>query len=97
MPTAFDLLKSKREEILALAASKGLSNVRVFGSVARGDETAESDVDLLVSVMDASDPLAFVDFQEGATKLLSRKVDIVFESGLYHAMRETVLREARAL
>jgi len=97
MPTTFDLLKSKRDALLALAAEKGLKDVRIFGSVARGDDTPSSDVDLLVNVADASDPLAFVDFQAEVEKLLSRRVDLVFESGLYHAMRAQVLREAKPL
>ena len=44
----YDSLISKREQILAIAASYGARNVRVFGSVVRGDDAPESDVDLLV-------------------------------------------------
>jgi predicted nucleotidyltransferase len=97
MSNTYEFLKLKSDLLLAMAAKSGLTDVRVFGSVARGDDTPESDIDLLVNVADASDPLAFVDFQMEAEKLLSRKVDLVFESGLYHAMRESVLREARPL
>lgn len=45
-----NLLKSRREEILSIAAKDGACNVRVFGSVARGDAGEESDIDLLVDV-----------------------------------------------
>ena len=97
MPSTFDMLKARREEILALAKQCGLKDVRVFGSVARGDEMPDSDVDLLVNVADAGDPLAFVDFQESVSRLLSRKVDLVFESGLYHMLRDPILSEAKPL
>lgn len=89
------MLKERREEILALAARSGLSDVRVFGSVARGEEREDSDIDLLVNVKKTHDPFAFLDFQDVLSKMFSRKVDIVFESGLYHAMRERVISEAK--
>jgi len=95
MPSTYDKLKERRLEILALADRSGLSNIRVFGSVARGEENENSDIDLLVNVEKTSDPFAFIDFQDDLSKMFSRKVDIVFESGLYHALRERVLSEAK--
>ena len=95
MPSTYDILKQNRTEILALAARKGLSDVRVFGSVARGEETENSDIDILVNVIKTDDPFAFIDFQNDLSKMFSRKIDIVFESGLYHAMRERILNEAK--
>ena len=95
MPSTYDILKQNRTEILALAARKGLSDVRVFGSVARGEETEDSDIDILVNVTKTDDPFAFIDFQNDLSKMFSRKIDIVFESGLYHAMRDRILNEAK--
>jgi len=95
MPTTYETLQQNRGEILSLAARKGLADIRVFGSVARGEETENSDIDLLVNVENTSDPFAFLDFQAGIEKIFSRKVDIVFESGLYHAMRERILSEEK--
>jgi predicted nucleotidyltransferase len=95
--STYDMLRSRREEILALAASKGLKDLRVFGSVARGEDTPESDIDLLVNVADASDPFAFIDFQEDLSRLFSRKIDLVFESGLYHMLRNRILGEAKPI
>ena len=92
-----DDIHTKRDIILSLATQKGLKDIRIFGSTARGEETSESDIDFLVNVADASDPLAFVDFQHDVSILFSRKIDLVFESGLYHAMRERVLFEAKPL
>ncbi len=97
MSTGMDDIRRHRTQILALAERCGLKDVRVFGSVARGEEDQNSDVDLLVNVADASDPFAFVDFQQGVSKLLSREIDLVFESGLYHMLRERVLSEAKPL
>jgi predicted nucleotidyltransferase len=95
MKSTYDRLKERRLEILDLAVRSGLSNIRVFGSVARGEENEDSDIDLLVNVEKTNDPFAFIDFQNDLSKMFSRKVDIVFESGLYHALREHVLNEAK--
>ena len=97
MASTYEMLKARREEILALAGKYGLKDVRIFGSVARGDDNKNSDIDFLVNVMDASDPLAFIDFQDDISKMFSRKVDLVFESGLYYMLRERILNEARPL
>jgi hypothetical protein len=51
-PPTLDQLRARRDEILAVAAKHGAYNVRVVGSVARGEATPESDVDLLVSLQD---------------------------------------------
>ena len=50
MPTGMELLKSKRAELMKIADKYGVKNIRVFGSVARGEEGDDSDIDLLVSL-----------------------------------------------
>ena len=92
-----DTIRAKKTEILSLAAKSGLKDVRIFGSVARGEDDGNSDVDMLVNVADASDPFAFIDFQEAVSILLNTRVDLVFERGLYHGIREAILKEARPL
>jgi uncharacterized protein len=92
------LLKEKREDILAVAAQHGAFNVRVFGSVSRGEETENSDIDLLVDYDLAKIPAWFpggllMDLQD----LLDRKVDIVTEQGLSHLIKDRVLAEAKPL
>ena len=88
------LLKLKREEILQLAAKHGAHKVRIFGSVARGEADASSDIDFLVemepdrSLFDLGGLL--MDLQE----LLGCKVDVVTEKGLRQRIRERVLSEA---
>jgi len=91
------LLKSKRRRILSLAAKHGARNVRVFGSVARGEARPTSDVDFLVefaqnrSLLDQSGLM--LDLQD----LLGRKVDIVTPGALHWYIRDRVLAEAVAL
>jgi hypothetical protein len=88
------LLAEKREEILRIAARHGAYNVRVFGSVARGDAGVASDVDLLVDVR--PDHSAF--FPGGLVAdledLLGRRVDVVEPAGLHWYLRDTILHEA---
>lgn len=87
-------LQGRREEILRVAAHHGARNLRVFGSVARGEERPDSDLDFLVdlepgrSLFDLGGLL--MDLQE----LLGRRVDVVTEGGLRARIRERVLREA---
>jgi uncharacterized protein len=87
-------LRAQKEELLTLAGRCGLQNIKIFGSVARGEETAQSDIDFLVDFCAGGDPLGFVDFQEGVSALTRRKVDIVFEKGLSHLLRDRIHREA---
>jgi len=87
-------LRARKEELLAIAARSGLGSIKVFGSVAHGEETPESDIDFLVEYRTGSDPLGFVDFQDAVSALTQRKVDIVFEKGLSHLLRERIHQEA---
>jgi predicted nucleotidyltransferase len=93
----YDLLRNRREEIIRIAAGHGARNVRVFGSVARGDADECSDIDLLVemepgrSLLDRSELVA--DLQD----LLGRKVDIVTEDGIYWLLKRRILKEAHPL
>jgi hypothetical protein len=95
--TLQELLQTKREEILAIAARHGAYNVRVFGSVARGEADEKSDVDFLIDAGPHRTPFfpggLVMDLQE----LLGRPVDVVTEKGLRARIRERVLREAVTL
>jgi hypothetical protein len=89
-----ELVKEKREEILRIAARHGAHNIRIFGSLARGEAHSDSDVDLLVelepgrSLFDLGGLL--MDLQE----LLGHPVDVVTEQGLRERIRDRVLKEA---
>ncbi len=93
--TINNLLKAKREEIIAIAAKHGACNVRVFGSVARGEADTESDIDFLVdySVENIS-PWFPAGLMLDLSALLGRKVDVATESALKERIRERVLQEA---
>lgn len=88
------LLAEKREEILRIAARHGAYNVRVFGSMARGDSGPASDVDLLVDVRPDHSAFFPGDLVADLEDLLGRRVDVVEPAGLYWYLRDTILREA---
>lgn len=93
-----DEIRSRREEILKLAEDCGLKDIRVFGSVARGEESAESDIDLLVSYTKNSQKgLAVFGFPVKIETMLGRKVDMVFENGVYHHLKDRILTEAKPI
>ena len=89
-----DLVKSRRIEILAVARRHGVTRVRVFGSMARGDAGPTSDVDLLEDV--GPNPSAW--FPGGLVveleALLNRRVQVITEGGLDQLLRDRVLQEA---
>ena len=91
------LLAEKREEILKLAASRGAHNVRVFGSVARGEAREDSDIDLLVDVESGRSLLDVVGLWLDLQDLLGRKVDLLTEGGVNRHLRDRILAEARPL
>lgn len=88
------LLKVRREEILRIAANHGARNVRIFGSVARGQAGSESDLDVLVDLEPGHSLLDLGGFLMDLQELLGCKVDVVTEKGLRERIRDRVLREA---
>ena len=92
-----DILQEKRDEVLEVAQRHGVTSVRVFGSVARGEESPESDIDLLVT----TGPTVSSWFPAGLIldleQLLGRHIDVVTETGLNPLIRDEVLSEAVAL
>ena len=91
------LIEDHRAEILALAEHHGVQNVRVFGSMARGDADEGSDVDLLVSLPPGRSGLAVGALLMDVQALLNRRVDVLTEPGLHPMLRDRVLKEARPL
>jgi predicted nucleotidyltransferase len=88
------LVKEKRGEILRIASKYGARDVRVFGSVARGEDDPESDVDFLVELEPGRSLLDLGGMQMELESLLGCRVDVVTVGGLKARMRERVLREA---
>jgi len=89
-----DLLKRKRQEILAIAGRYGARNVRIFGSVARGESGPESDVDFLVELEPGRNVFDLGGFLYEVQELLGRPVDVVTERGLKEHVRPSVLNDA---
>ena len=91
------LLASRRDDVLRIAAKHGARNVRVFGSVARGEAGPDSDIDLLVELEPGRSLLDHAALWLELQELLGVKVDVVSERGLKPRIRDRVLAEAVAL
>lgn len=91
------LLESHRDELIALARRRGVTAIRVFGSMSRGDADEDSDVDLLVTLSPGTSALALGGLLMDAKGLLGRRVDVVTEASLHPALRERILADAVAL
>jgi len=89
-----ELLQSKRKEILKLADHYGAYDVRVFGSVARGEADDKSDIDILVKMKKGRSLMDLGGFLFDLQELLGRKVDVVSENGLRTRIKDRILSEA---
>ena len=92
-----ELLKARRSEILALARKYGARNVRIFGSVARGEARPDSDIDFLVEMEPGRSLFDLGGLLYELRSLLGVEVDVVTENGLRARIREHVIQEAIAL
>ncbi len=90
-----EILQDKREEIISIAFKHGAYNLRIFGSVARGEETEISDIDFLIDYdlnkITAWFPSGLV---EDLETLLNRKVDVVTTKSLHAFIKDKVFKEA---
>jgi len=93
--TTRELLHEKREEILALAAQHKARNVRVFGSVARGEDGPESDVDFVVAFDDHASLLDLIGLKQDLEEMLGREVDVVEDVAVHWFIKDRVLQEAQ--
>ena len=98
-PVALTLvdLQARREEILAIAARRGASNLAVFGSVTRGEASDASDVDILVDLEAGRSLLDLGGLLMDLRESLGRDVDVVTRAGLRPRIRDRVLAEAKPL
>ena len=90
-------LASKRVQILALAAARGARRLRIFGSVARGEDHEGSDLDLLIDMPAGSSLLQIVGLQQDIEDALGMRIDLCTERELHPSLRRRILSEARAL
>jgi len=89
-----ELIKLKRNEILSIAQKHGATNLKLFGSVARGEDLPESDIDFLVETLPKRSPFFPAGLMVELEDILGCKVDIVVKEALHEYIRETVLKEA---
>ena len=86
-------LAAKRSDILRIAAKHGAGNIRIFGSVARGETGPSSDIDLLVEMEPGRSLLDHTALWQDLEELLECKVDVVSEKALHPLIRKDVLAE----
>jgi predicted nucleotidyltransferase len=91
------LLKNKRKDILRIASKYGARNVRIFGSMARGEAKEDSDIDFLVDMEPGRSLFDLGGLLMDLQNLLAQKVDVVTEKGLRPRIRDRVLKEALPL
>ena len=92
-----ELLYPRREDILRIAARHGARNVRVFGSVARGEDGVASDVDFLVEMAPDHSLLDRIALKHDLEDLLSRRVDVLMDRSVCRLLRRRILKEAQPL
>ena len=92
--TITEIVGSKREEVLAVARRRGATNVRIFGSFARGDGDESSDIDVLVDLEPGRSLFDLGGLLSDLEELLGRPVDVVTEKSLKPRIRDRVLGES---
>jgi len=90
-----DVIRQSRNKIVRLAQKYGATNIRIFGSFARGDHNSESDADFLINMEGSL--LRRIAFKQDLEDLLGRKVDVVTEKSLHWYVRERIMKEAAPL
>jgi len=85
-----EFLQKNREKIYEIAAKHGVSNIRVFGSVARGEETKNSDVDLLAAI---SSKTTLVKLEQSLKKTTGRKVQIISDKAVNKHLKNQIFSE----
>jgi len=92
-----EALKAHRRTILELANRHGARNVRVFGSIVRGDARSNSDIDLLVEIEPGRTLLDLIALEQDLEELLGLPVDVLTDGGLSPYLQQRILAEAAAL
>jgi len=87
-------LRQRRRQVLAAAKKHGASNVKVFGSVARGEDTSKSDIDILVDLSPRSSLVTLGRLERELSEILGGPVDVVPAEGLRRAVRAEAEKEA---
>ncbi len=86
-------LRAKRSDIMSIATEHGASNIRVFGSVARGEANEDSDIDLLVDLEPGRSLLDHIGLMQDLEDLLGRSVDVATPSALHERIKDRVMQD----
>jgi len=92
-----EVLEKNREAIREATRRFNAANPRVFGSVARGEDGADSDLDILVDALPGTTLFDLGGLLEELKEILGVKVDLVTSGGLHAAIKDRILREAKAV
>ncbi|MEN8447141.1 MAG: nucleotidyltransferase family protein [Cyanobacteria bacterium J06555_13] len=95
--TLEQLRTEKRDDIMALAAKHGISNVRVFGSVARGDDRPDSDIDFLIDLEKGRGLFDSYHFKHDLESSLNRQIDVLLEESLRPYTKPSIMADATPL
>lgn len=95
--STLNIIQSKRAVILALAAKHGASNVRLFGSVVRGEDREYSDADFLVDMQETRSLFDLIGLQQDIEKAIGRKVDVLSPNSINRYLKDRILHEAAPL
>lgn len=90
-------IRAKREELEAIGRKYGVSNIRIFGSVARGEARPDSDVDLLVTLEKGRDYFDLGGFQYLSSQLLHTHVDVVMDTHIHQKLAPYITQDATPL
>lgn len=90
-------VESKREQIINTALHHKISNIKVFGSVIRGEETSDSDIDFLVDCKEECSLFDLIALKDELENVLNRKVDIVTEESIHWTLKDKILKEAKEI
>lgn len=93
-----DELRKKKDQLIAISRKYKARNIQVFGSVARGEETKHSDVDILISLPKAYDMFKQrIPLQEELKKAIGRRVDLIVRGEINRHIKPRIMAEARDL
>lgn len=90
-------VESKREQIINIALHHKISNIKVFGSVIRGEETSDSDIDFWVDCKEECSLFDLIALKDELENVLNRKVDIVTEESIHWTLKDKILKEAKEI
>ncbi|MCA1809764.1 MAG: nucleotidyltransferase domain-containing protein [Lentisphaerae bacterium] len=95
--SGLEQIKERASTVRSMAARHGARNIRIFGSIARGEDDKDSDIDLLVDMDDDRSLMDLVAVERELGKLLNRKVDVVVDGGVSPYLRDRIFAEAVSL